>query len=227
MNASKHCTQWAGLPAWATPGWRPLLFIFPREWWARKRAVWLFSLSFPWWHSQGSGSRLEAQYQHSLGARWKCKCSGPPQTHWINTWGWGPGSHRCWTTPPGDMWAQFQFNPAVLGRGRHGSWKHVLLAESQKGYETMVSSVWDSPPLEQSKTEQAWDIAKNPFLWNLRVTLLQWQDREQTQAFHPTGNALCTRQHPDRFMSDRWCPHHFHQSWNVWESSCGTRQGQS
>ena len=36
----------------------------------------------------------------------------------------------------------------------------------------LVPSVWDSPPLEQSKIEQAWDIPKNPFMWNPRTTFL-------------------------------------------------------
>lgn len=56
-------------------------------------------------------------------------------------------------------------------------------------------------------------------------TLPRWQGREQTHAFHQAGNALCTRQHPNQFTPDSWCPHHFHKSCNVWESSCGALHG--
>lgn len=54
-TASKHHTQGAAPPAWAAPGWAPLLFISPREQWAGKWAVWLSSLLFPWRYSLAIG----------------------------------------------------------------------------------------------------------------------------------------------------------------------------
>lgn len=58
-----------------------------------------------------------------------------------------------------------------MGRGNTeaGSFD-VPLAETQNGSKAVIPSVWNSAPLglEQSKTQQAWKIPKDPSMRNLR-----------------------------------------------------------